>query len=69
MYKYIGGDEKSSLQSKPLGSDLPIREFARHLKPDVKNRRIFKLCNSPDDINTGAEGKNLSNLKSLLYNK
>ncbi|KAK0179012.1 hypothetical protein PV327_007839 [Microctonus hyperodae] len=62
MYKYIGGDEKSSLQGKPLGGDLPIREFARHLKPDVKNRRIFKLCNSPDDINTGAEGKIDSNL-------
>ncbi|XP_015113288.1 2-phosphoxylose phosphatase 1 [Diachasma alloeum] len=61
MYKYIGTDEKSSLQSKQ-SSDLPIREFARHLKPDVKNKRIFKLCNSVDDINIGAEGKIDANL-------
>ncbi|XP_034949316.1 2-phosphoxylose phosphatase 1 [Chelonus insularis] len=61
MYKYIGGNEKSSLQGKPP-SDLPIREFARHLKLDIKNRKIFKLCNSPDDIKTGAEGKIDGNL-------
>lgn len=57
MYKYIGNNEKSSIQSKPLSSDVPVREFARHFKPDIKNKRIFKLCNPPDDIKIGSEGK------------
>ncbi|XP_008556406.1 2-phosphoxylose phosphatase 1 [Microplitis demolitor] len=57
MYKYIGNNENSSVQSKPLSSDVPVREFARHFKPDIKNKRIFKLCNPPEDIRSGAEGK------------
>lgn len=56
MYKYMGVDEKNPLQVKPSVSDHMIREFSRHLKPDMKNKRIFKLCNSPEDINSGVEG-------------
>lgn len=56
MYKYMGVDENNSYQVKPISSDRPIREFSRHFKPDIKTKKIFKLCNPPDDINPGVEG-------------
>ncbi|XP_043270434.1 2-phosphoxylose phosphatase 1 [Venturia canescens] len=57
MYKYIGDEETNSMPGKPLGSVLPIREFPRQMKRDVRNQRVFKFCHSPEDIPVGSEGK------------
>ncbi|XP_012282578.1 2-phosphoxylose phosphatase 1 [Orussus abietinus] len=62
MYKYIGVDEKSSLQGRTSGSELSIREFPRNFKPDVKTKKIFRFCNLPSDILQGTEGKVDGNL-------
>ena len=59
MYKYIGVDEKSSVQNRPSSSELSIREFPRNLKPDLKTKKIFRFCNTPSDINIGSEGMKL----------
>ena len=68
MYKYIGVDEKTSMPARPHGSELSIKEFPRRIKPDLKNRRIFRLCNLPSDITEGSEG-NCLNLFSLKRRK
>ncbi|KAL2713200.1 2-phosphoxylose phosphatase 1 [Vespula squamosa] len=57
MYKYIGVDEKSSMQARTLNGDLLIREYPRNLKSDIKTKKIFRFCNSPNDIKTEVEGK------------
>ena len=59
MYKYIGVDEKSSMQNRPSSSELSIKEFPRNLKPDLKTKKIFRFCNTPSDITQGSEGKGL----------
>ncbi|XP_046753843.1 2-phosphoxylose phosphatase 1 isoform X1 [Diprion similis] len=62
MYKYIGVDEKTYTQGRRPPSDISLREFPRNLKLDLKTKKIFRFCNSPDDINPGAEGKVDGNL-------
>ncbi|KAI4485302.1 hypothetical protein M0804_006807 [Polistes exclamans] len=57
MYKYIGVDERISRQSKTLNNDISIREYPRNLKSDIKTKKIFRFCNSPNEIKTDAEGK------------
>jgi len=56
MYKYIGSDNRAAA-FKHLANEV-IRGFPKDLKPDIKTRRIFKLCNPPEDILLGSEGKN-----------
>lgn len=56
MYKYIGVDEKSSMQVRSLNNDLPLREFPRNLKSDVKTKKIFRFCNPPSEIIADTEG-------------
>lgn len=56
MYKYIGIDEKSSMQTRVLGNDISIREFPRNLRADVKTKKIFRFCNPPNDITAETEG-------------
>lgn len=57
MYKYIGIDEKSSMQARVIENDISIREFPRNLKADVKTKKIFRFCNPPSEITTETEGK------------
>lgn len=57
MYKYIGVDENSSIQSRPSSSELSIKEFPRNFKVDLKTKKIFRFCNTPNDIIQGNEGK------------
>nr|CAD7409947.1 unnamed protein product [Timema poppensis] len=54
MYKYIGTEETISAL-KHLSNELPVRSFAKLLRPDIKMRRIFRLCNPPEDIVLGSE--------------
>lgn len=56
MYKYIGINEKGSMQTRVLGNDISIREFPRNLKADVKTKKIFRFCNPPEEIITETEG-------------
>nr|CAD7575067.1 unnamed protein product [Timema californicum] len=56
MYKYIGTEETISAL-KHLSNELPVRSFAKLLRPDIKMRRIFRLCNPPEDIVLGSEGR------------
>lgn len=56
MYKYIGIDEKSSMQTRVLGNDISVREFPRNLKTDVKTKKIFQFCNPPSEITAETEG-------------
>lgn len=62
MYKYIGIDEKSSMQTKSLGNELPIREYPRNFKADMRTKKIFRFCNPPNEITTETEGKLDGNL-------
>jgi hypothetical protein len=64
MYKYIGNEDSIST-FKHTNNDTPIRSFSKNLKPDIKTRRIFKMCNPPEDITIGNEGKYLF---SVYYN-
>lgn len=59
MYKYIGVDEKSSIQNRPSSSELSIKEFPRNFKVDLKTKKIFRFCNTPNDITQGSEGKKI----------
>lgn len=56
MYKYIGNEETSTTL-KPTVNEIPNRNFPKNLKPDIKMRRIFKLCNPPEEIASGSEGQ------------
>lgn len=56
MYKYIGNEDSISAL-KHTNNDIPIRSFSKNFKPDIKTRRIFKLCNPPEEIIIGHEGK------------
>lgn len=56
MYKYIGIDEKNSMQARVIENDISIREFPRNLKVDVKTKKIFRFCNPPNEITTETEG-------------
>ncbi|XP_033337634.1 2-phosphoxylose phosphatase 1 [Megalopta genalis] len=62
MYKYIGIDEKSSIQARVLGNDVSVREYPRNLKADVKTKKIFRFCNPPNEIIAESEGKLDGNL-------
>jgi hypothetical protein len=55
MYKYIGNEDSMSAL-KHTDNDNPLRSFSKNLKPDIKTRRIFKLCNPPEEITIGNEG-------------
>ncbi|PNF23838.1 hypothetical protein B7P43_G13724 [Cryptotermes secundus] len=55
MYKYIGNEDGISAL-KHTDNDIPMRSFSKNLKPDIKTRRIFKLCNPPEEIAIGNEG-------------
>lgn len=54
MYKYIGNEDSISAL-KHTNNDTPMRSFSKNLKPDIKTRRIFKMCNPPEDITIGNE--------------
>lgn len=56
MYKYIGVDERTSIQTRILNNDLSLREFPRNLKSDAKTKKIFRFCNLPHEITAEAEG-------------
>jgi len=56
MYKYIGVDEKTSVQARVLNNDLSLREFPRNLKSDAKTKKIFRFCNLPHEIAADTEG-------------
>lgn len=60
MYKYIGVDEKTSVQTRILSNDLSLREFPRNLKPDAKTKKIFRFCNLPPEIAADTEGTYLN---------
>ncbi|XP_070168277.1 2-phosphoxylose phosphatase 1 [Polyergus mexicanus] len=62
MYKYIGVDEKTSVQTRVLNNDLSLREFPRNLKSDAKTKKIFRFCNLPHEIAAETEGKLDGNL-------
>lgn len=57
MYKYIGVDEKTSVQTKVSNNDLSLREFPRNLKSDAKTKKIFRFCNLPHEIAADTEGR------------
>lgn len=59
MYKYIGVDEKTSVQTRVPSSDLSLREFPRNLKSDAKTKKIFRFCNLPHEIAADTEGTTL----------
>ena len=69
MYKYIGIDEKSSMQTRVLGNDISIREFPRNLKADVKTKKIFRFCNPPSEITAETEGVVSKMFLQLLSNQ
>ncbi|XP_063244225.1 2-phosphoxylose phosphatase 1 isoform X2 [Bacillus rossius redtenbacheri] len=56
MYKYIGNEDPVSAM-KRTSNDTPMRSFSKYLKPDIKMRRIFRLCNPPEEITIGSEGQ------------
>lgn len=56
MYKYIG-TEDGAQGYKHSTNDIFVRGFPKDLKPEIKGRRIYRLCNPPEDINLGSEGK------------
>lgn len=56
MYKYIGVDEKTSVQTRVPNNDLSLREFPRNLKSDAKTKKIFRFCNLPHEIAADTEG-------------
>jgi len=61
MYKYIGVDEKTSVQTQRiLNNDLSLREFPRNLKSDAKTKKIFRFCNLPHEIAADTEGTYLN---------
>ncbi|XP_014473129.1 PREDICTED: 2-phosphoxylose phosphatase 1 [Dinoponera quadriceps] len=62
MYKYIGVDEKTSVQTRVLSNDFSLREFPRNLKPDAKTKKIFRFCNLPHEIVADTEGRVDGNL-------
>ncbi|KYQ52155.1 Acid phosphatase-like protein 2 [Trachymyrmex zeteki] len=62
MYKYIGVDEKTSVQTRVPNNDLSLREFPRNLKSDAKTKKIFRFCNLPHEIAADTEGKLDGNL-------
>ncbi|KAL0122167.1 hypothetical protein PUN28_007127 [Cardiocondyla obscurior] len=62
MYKYIGVDEKTSVQTRLPSNDLSLREFPRNLKSDAKTKKIFRFCNLPHEIATDTEGRLDGNL-------
>ncbi|KAE8749797.1 hypothetical protein FOCC_FOCC003535 [Frankliniella occidentalis] len=55
MYKYIG-TEDAAQGYKHSSNDIFVRGFPKDLKPEIKGRRIYRLCNPPEDINLGSEG-------------
>lgn len=54
MYKYIGAEDEA--QGFKHSNDILVRGFPKDLKPEIKGRRIYRLCNPPEDINLGSEG-------------
>ncbi|KAK3929270.1 2-phosphoxylose phosphatase 1 [Frankliniella fusca] len=56
MYKYIG-TEDGAQGYKHSSNDIFVRGFPKDLKPEIKGRRIYRLCNPPEDINLGSEGQ------------
>ncbi|KAG5314441.1 PXYP1 phosphatase, partial [Pseudoatta argentina] len=62
MYKYIGVDDKTSMQTRVPNNDLSLREFPRNLKSDAKTKKIFRFCNLPHEIAADTEGKLDGNL-------
>jgi len=66
MYKYIGVDEKTSVQARILNNDLSLREFPRNLKSDAKTKKIFRFCNLPHEIAADTEGTYLPSFFYLL---
>lgn len=65
MYKYIG-TEDGTQGYKHSSNDILVRGFPKDLKPEIKGRRIYRLCNPPEDINLGSEGKSNS-IQLLVY--
>lgn len=53
MYKYIGVEDRTRLNSLP--EDL-VLDYPRDAKNDIKLRRIYKVCNPPSQITRGSEG-------------
>lgn len=66
MYKYIG-TEDGAQGYKHSSNDIFVRGFPKDLKPEIKGRRIYRLCNPPEDINLGSEGMALHMFVALCY--
>lgn len=66
MYKYIGVDQKTSVQTRVINNDLSLREFPRNLKPDGKTKKIFRFCNLPQEIAADTEGTSYNYRKIFI---
>ncbi|XP_047108074.1 2-phosphoxylose phosphatase 1 isoform X1 [Schistocerca piceifrons] len=64
MYKYIG-NEDGTAAVKSTENEISRGSSVKILKPDIKTRRIFHLCNPPEEISVGSEGQVPSNNLSL----
>lgn len=57
MYKYIGSEDTAlSVGGKYPGSDFTTQSFSNYIHPDIKTRRVLKVCNQVKDIKTLTEG-------------
>lgn len=56
MYKYIGTEDVSISVLKHSSNDFTTRSFSQNIRPDIKARRVIKVCNSPQMITAGSEG-------------
>lgn len=61
MYKYIGAEDSSLNALKHSANDLTTHSFSYYVRPDIKTKRVLRVCNPPPDIFANTEG-NFSNI-------
>ncbi|XP_022203174.2 2-phosphoxylose phosphatase 1 [Nilaparvata lugens] len=57
MYKYIGSEDGSGSLVRHSTGDFTTRSFSQSIRPDIKARRVMKVCNPPNMITAGSEGR------------
>lgn len=58
MYKYIGSEDTAlSAGAKYPGNDFTTQSFSNYIHPDIKTRRVLKVCNQVKDIKPLTEGQ------------
>ena len=61
MYKYIGLNDEPMNLLKLSVTDEISNSFSKNFNVDMATKKVLKLCNSPNNIGLGSEGKACQN--------